>query len=298
MMTNTNSTGSATVNGGTVEEWLNANPEAAQDFFLRKADRTLINKWLNQHGYAPSVPDSTPTSPPINASSRASFSHSSHGSTPTSPSPLDMGRADGIFSSDARFQRSNSKKHLRQDFAKSKSKNMFRTYEPRTVSTDAVVEARRGSLKEMRMFRSLPPNSGNMLSLLIQSKVRLPRYPSKDIELKRELRYTNERDFFLEIVKDISNDLDLKSLSAKIVANISVLVDGDDGSLFVVEDKANGKGTLVSKMFDVHSGTRIIPSNSGDGSIRIPWGKGIIGYVAETGEDVNLLNANQVRFII
>nr|KAG5705660.1 hypothetical protein BaRGS_026599 [Batillaria attramentaria] len=67
----------------------------------------------------------------------------------------------------------------------------------------------------MRQFRSLPPTSINMLSLLIQSKVRLPRYPSKDVDLKRDLRHSNEREFFLEIVKDISNDLDLKSLSSK-----------------------------------------------------------------------------------
>ena len=84
------------------------------------------------------------------------------------------------------------------------------------------------------ILRSLPPTSVNMLSLLIQSKVRLPRYPSKDIDHKRELRHSNEREFFLEIVKDISNDLDLKSLSQKMVMNMSCCADAEKASLFLV----------------------------------------------------------------
>ena len=59
---------------------------------------------------------------------------------------------------------------------RSKRKNMFRTFEPPQGGS---AEQRRSSLKEMRQFCSLPPTSVNMLSVLIQSKVRLPRYPSK-----------------------------------------------------------------------------------------------------------------------
>jgi dual 3',5'-cyclic-AMP and -GMP phosphodiesterase 11 len=73
------------------------------------------------------------------------------------------------------------------------------------------------------------------------------------------------------------------------VTNSSILVDGDTGSVFVVEDRNNGgHGTLVSKVFDVHSGAHILPTPSSDGSITVPWGKGIIGYVAETRETINL----------
>lgn len=104
----------------------------------------------------------------------------------------------------------------------------------------------------------------------------------------------NEREFFQEIVKDISNDLDLRSLSQKIVANISVLVDGDAGSVFVVEGRGTAKPSLVSKLFDVHSGTHILPTSVGDGSITVPWGKGIIGHVAETGDTVSLTDASLV----
>ncbi|XP_035827579.1 dual 3',5'-cyclic-AMP and -GMP phosphodiesterase 11A-like, partial [Aplysia californica] len=120
-------------------------------------------------------------------------------------------------------------------------------------------------------------------------QVRLPRYPSKDIDHKRELKETNERDFFLEIVKDISNELDLKNLSSKMAANVGCMLDADKVSLFLIEGKTTGKPMLVSKIFDLHAGTSIYPSCTGD--IRVPWGQGIIGHVAETGETVNRKNA-------
>ena len=256
-------------------------PEICEDYIARNADVSLINKWLKTHGFL-NLQD-------LVEQKERSLSNESDDLDPLSP--REPKSADGFFS---KHGRSNSKKYLRHDFAKSKYRHMFRTYEPTSKSESTTTDPRRGSLKEMRMFRSLPPNSSNMLSILIQSKVRLPRYPSKDIDKKRELRHHNEREFFMEIVKDISNDLDLGSLSSKIVSNLSVLTDADKSSIFVVEGKNNNKPSLVSKIFDVHCGTHIFPSKNTDNCIRVPWGKGIIGYVAETGETVNLLNASQV----
>ncbi|XP_025081553.1 dual 3',5'-cyclic-AMP and -GMP phosphodiesterase 11A-like [Pomacea canaliculata] len=250
-----------------VEDWLDANPDVMEDYFLRKADIGLVNRWLTQHGLN-ALPEMSPVI-------GKHMSLSADSSAPSSPVDTRFGES-GFFES--RHHRSNSKK--------------FRTYEP---TPDSSAESRRSSLKEMRQFRSLPPTSVNMLSLLIQSKVRLPRYPSKDIDHKRELRYTNERAFFLEIVKDISNDLDLKSLSSKMVANMCCLTDADKASLFLVEGRHGGRPSLVSKIFDVHAGTSILPSTTGD--TRIPWGQGIIGHVAQTGEMVSLRNAMEVLMI-
>lgn len=63
-----------------------------------------------------------------------------------------------------------------------------------------------------------------MLSLLIESKVRLPQCaPTHSRAAKRDqLRAQGERDFFLNIVRDVATDLDLKSLSNKIVDNLTV----------------------------------------------------------------------------
>ena len=78
-------------------------------------------------------------------------------------------------------------------------------------------------------------------------QVKLPRYASKNLEIKRELRKMDERAFFLDVVKDIANDLDLKSLTKKITENLAVLLDAEAASLFLVEGP-KGKQTLVSKV--------------------------------------------------
>ncbi|XP_019616527.1 PREDICTED: uncharacterized protein LOC109464044 [Branchiostoma belcheri] len=128
--------------------------------------------------------------------------------------------------------------------------------------------------------------------MLLKSNVRLPRVNSKDIEDKRRLKAENEREFFLEIVKDMANDLDLTSLSYKILVNVGILLDADRCSLFLVEGP-KGRRELVSKVFDVHAGTNVMPGYVGDNVVRIPWGMGIIGYVAEHGVQLNVPDAYQ-----
>jgi dual 3',5'-cyclic-AMP and -GMP phosphodiesterase 11 len=268
-----------------VENWLDANPSWMQDYIIRKADTLTINKWLTSRGL-PTVQDS------LQPGGYRRESSSQDSSAPSSPDPR---FGDGHFFLDGRHQRSNSKKYLRHDFAKSKARSVFRTHESSFTQSreQSTLAERRSSLKGMRKFLSLPPTSGNILSMLIQSKVRLPRYHSKDEEHKRELHAANERDFFLEIVKDISHDLDLTSLTSRILVNISILVEAEWSSLFFVEG-SKGKQSLVSKVFDLCTGTNCLPTLRGDNIVRIPWGQGIIGYVAETGKPVNIRDPTQV----
>ncbi|KAK2150638.1 hypothetical protein LSH36_397g01035 [Paralvinella palmiformis] len=269
-----------------VESWLESNPGWFQDYVLRKADTLTINKWLTSRGL-PTIQDSLQPGPfRIESTSQDS-------SEQTSPDPRGCG--EDHFFSDVRHQRSNSKKYLRHEFARAKMRSVFRTHEASFAQSrdQSSLAERRSSLKGMRQFLSLPPTSGSILSMLIQSKVRLPRYRSKDEELKRELRAANERDFFLEIVKDISHDLDLTSLTSRILVNVSILVDAEWSSLFFVEGQ-KGKQSLVSKVFDLCTGTSCLPTMRGDNIVRIPWGQGIIGHVAETGQSVNITDANQL----
>lgn len=81
--------------------------------------------------------------------------------------------------------------------------------------------------------------------------------------------------------------------------NLAVLLDTDGASLFLVEGHKGGRQKLVSKVFDVHSGasTFLLPggkSNGSDNEVQVPWGVGVLGHVAETGEPVNLQVACEV----
>lgn len=53
---------------------------------------------------------------------------------------------------------------------------------------------------------------------------------------------------------------------------------------------------LVSKLFDVCSKSTLVEMEKKE-EIRIPWGTGIVGYVAESGEPVNIPDAYQVSWL-
>ncbi|XP_022823228.1 dual 3',5'-cyclic-AMP and -GMP phosphodiesterase 11 isoform X7 [Spodoptera litura] len=112
---------------------------------------------------------------------------------------------------------------------------------------------------------------------------------------RHELRQLDEKELIFELVKDICNELEVRVLCHKILQNVSILLDADRGSLFLVQGERaspnpqNGR-CLVSKLFDVCSKSTPEQMEQLE-EIRIPWGSGIVGYVAESGEPVNIPDA-------
>ncbi|XP_019741882.1 dual 3',5'-cyclic-AMP and -GMP phosphodiesterase 11A isoform X2 [Hippocampus comes] len=253
-----------------VEAFLDGHPELFEEYLVRKAKCEHISRWLREH-QAPKV---------TAADGRRG------GATATEPSVWPA-NPDAL-------RRRSSHMELRRNFARSKATTAHRTYDEHASFSqqDPQSSMRRRAL--LRKASSLPPTTAHILSALLESRVNVPQYASTATDHKCRLRETNEREFFLELVKDISNDLDLTNLSYKILINACILVDADRCSLFLVEGPPH-KRTLVSKVFDVHSGTTVRPSSCTLNSceVQVPWGKGIIGYVAEHGETVNIPNAYQ-----
>ncbi|CAJ1061731.1 dual 3'%2C5'-cyclic-AMP and -GMP phosphodiesterase 11A [Xyrichtys novacula] len=248
-----------------IEAFLDLHPDLFEEYLVRKAKCDQVSRWLKEH-------------PP----SKVSTAEEKRGAA---RDPLWPTNPDGL-------RRRSSHMELRRNFARSKATTTHRTYDEHVSLSehDSQSSMRRRAL--LRKASSLPPTTAHILSALLESRVNVPQYASSAIDYKYRLKETNEREFFLELVKDISNDLDLTNLSYKILINVCILVDADRCSLFLVEGPAH-KRTLVSKFFDVHSGTTVRPSSStlNSNEVQVPWGKGIIGYVAEHGETVNISNA-------
>ncbi|KAL8618280.1 hypothetical protein ACOMHN_061125 [Nucella lapillus] len=123
-----------------------------------------------------------------------------------------------------------------------------------------------------------------------------PTHPSKPHRRsKSELKALDEKELMYELVMDICNDLDVTSLCYKILQNLSVLLNADRCSLFLVRGRGTNDRSLVSKLFDVSCDSTFQEISQKQDEIRVPWGTGIIGYVAETGEVVNIPDAYQVR---
>lgn len=137
-------------------------------------------------------------------------------------------------------------------------------------------------------LRSIP-----QLGSLIESRIKLPSSKTLDQGKKLNLKRSNEADFFYEIIKDIANNLNLRTLSYNILVNIGILTNADRCSLFLVEGP-KGRRSLVSELFDVHPICLQSTSETSGMEIRVPWGKGIVGYAADTGKTVNIEDAYAV----
>uniref|UniRef100_A0A0L8HM88 Phosphodiesterase n=1 Tax=Octopus bimaculoides TaxID=37653 RepID=A0A0L8HM88_OCTBM len=113
---------------------------------------------------------------------------------------------------------------------------------------------------------------------------------------KREKRQlisslVSENELFSELVKDITHEINVNDLSHKILQNIIKLTHCERGSLFFIETIARQK-FLVSNLFDVTSTSAVTETlRQNENVIRIPVGKGIAGYVAETKQKVNIVDA-------
>uniref|UniRef100_A0A8C5GML1 Phosphodiesterase n=1 Tax=Gouania willdenowi TaxID=441366 RepID=A0A8C5GML1_GOUWI len=251
-----------------IEAFLDCHPDLFEEYLVRRAKCDQVSRWLKDHQHQPSS-----TVSPVEEKRGAAVE------------PIRPANADGL-------RRRSSHMELRRSYARSKATTVHRTYDEHVSLSEHESQSsvRRRAL--LRKASSLPPTTAHILSALLESRVNVPQYASSAIDYKYRLKETNEREFFLELVKDISNDLDLTNLSYKILINVCILVDADRCSLFLVEGPAH-KRTLVSKFFDVHSGTTVRPSSStlNSNEVQVPWGKGIIGYVAEHGETVNISNA-------
>uniref|UniRef100_H0X8J2 Phosphodiesterase n=1 Tax=Otolemur garnettii TaxID=30611 RepID=H0X8J2_OTOGA len=298
---------------GEVETFLDRHPELFEDYLMRKGKQEMVQKWLQRHsqGQGASGPRAASggTSSSAHGTGRGGGSVGGgtgpNGAVNCQPAPSGMDCGAGPLSpswaggsrGDGSLQRKASQKELRKSFARSKAIHVNRTYDEQVTSRaqEPLSSVRRRAL--LRKASSLPPTTAHILSALLESRVNLPQYPPTAMDYKCHLKKHNERQFFLELVKDISNDLDLTSLSYKILIFVCLMVDADRCSLFLVEGAAAGKKSLVSKFFDVHAGTPLLPSSSTENSneVQVPWGKGIIGYVGEHGETVNIPDAYQDR---
>ena len=112
-----------------------------------------------------------------------------------------------------------------------------------------------------------------------------------------ELRKLPKYEMLMELVRDIAYDLDVNSLSHKILTNVNVITYADRSSLFLVE--GDDKNTLlVSRLFDVTENSTVEESvHSDEEAIKIPFGVGIIGHAAKEGKHINIEDAYAVRIL-
>jgi hypothetical protein len=179
--------------------------------------------------------------------------------------------------------------------------------------------SRRNNFFSMRKHHSLNSTNSisnlNLLKYLIETKIKLPTHLNQHFysnKMKLTTEKINDTEFLLELIKDISYELDLNTINEKIIANIKFLLNADKVSLFFV---CHTRKCLASFKFDPFAGSidtnninnnTNINSNSSNKTneqdlttqffeMEIPFGQTILGQVAQTG---NLINIKQFKQVV
>ncbi|XP_055375430.1 cGMP-specific 3',5'-cyclic phosphodiesterase isoform X2 [Condylostylus longicornis] len=112
------------------------------------------------------------------------------------------------------------------------------------------------------------------------------------IESRRQLQDLDQGELFMELIRDVANELDIDVLCHKILVNVGLLTHADRGSLFLAKGSPTNR-YLVAKLFDVTQSTALSEAvkKARTEEIIIPFGVGIAGTVAETKEMINIKEA-------
>ena len=146
-------------------------------------------------------------------------------------------------------------------------------------------------------------SGGGCLRVISESRLQVqpPKQVTEGAVCKKsaaELRKMPQSDMLMELVRDIAHDLDVNSLSHKILVNVNVITYADRSSLFLVE--GDDKNTLlVSRLFDVTENSTVQDAlHTEEEAIKIPFGKGIIGHAAQAGQPINIKDVYEVSVCV
>ncbi|XP_055386324.1 dual 3',5'-cyclic-AMP and -GMP phosphodiesterase 11-like isoform X2 [Condylostylus longicornis] len=280
-----------------MEAWMDENQEFVQDYFLRKATRQLVDAWLVSH--ATSAGNDVVGSPTQNNGQQNCSSRSGSGATTPvrkiSAHEFERGglvkpivnTIDGTptFLSIG-FPHNNNPHTYHHSSSASNSyhyPNDCATNQSYSTSTSSNSSINSGYIKNSC-------NNTNCNHHIISGASNRPQRLSRN-----ELKHLDEKELIFELVKDICDELDIRSLCHKILQNVSILLNADRGSLFLVQSKCDrikgiSKKCLVSKLFDVCPKSTVEEMEN-QNEVRVNWGTGIAGHVAESGEPVNIPDA-------
>ncbi|XP_055601122.1 dual 3',5'-cyclic-AMP and -GMP phosphodiesterase 11 isoform X2 [Uranotaenia lowii] len=253
-----------------MESWMDENPEFVQDYFIRKATRNMVDGWLVSHA----TPVTSGGGGQGSGGAGGSMESPTHGGPAGNSSRAGSGATTPVRKISAHeFERGGLLKPIVNTIDGT----------PTFLSSECL------------LVGSGHPGQNGPIGGCFGGGLGIGQRP---LRLSRnELKQLDERELIFELVKDICNDLDVRSLCHKILQNVSILLNADRGSLFLVQGKStcgndNTKKCLVSKLFDVCSSSTLEEMEQQE-EVKVAWGTGIAGHVAESGEPVNIPDAYQ-----
>ncbi|XP_017472335.1 PREDICTED: cGMP-specific 3',5'-cyclic phosphodiesterase-like [Rhagoletis zephyria] len=113
-------------------------------------------------------------------------------------------------------------------------------------------------------------------------------------QLKEKFQGMNEHELFMELISDITNELDIDTLCHKILVNVCILTNSDRASLFLAKGSRDRR-FLIAQLFDVTPECLIEDALMAAEEYKkippMPFGTGIVGHVALSKQNVNIEDA-------
>uniref|UniRef100_A0A1A9W0L3 Phosphodiesterase n=1 Tax=Glossina brevipalpis TaxID=37001 RepID=A0A1A9W0L3_9MUSC len=277
-----------------MEAWMDENQEFVQDYFIRKATRQVVDAWLVSHATTAGNDASCCNSSPTHTHPNGQNCSSRGGSGATTP-------VRKISAHE--FERGGLLKPIvntidgtptflsigTQNDCSASSVNMVGS-SGATNNMSGVGSSNQSNMSSHHYYNNCYTHHHNhpMGSSITHCR---PQRLSRN-----ELKQLDEKELIFELVKDICNELEVRTLCHKILQNVSILLNADRGSLFLVQGRCSGNGNpkkcLVSKLFDVCPRSTVEEMEQ-QNEVQIAWGTGIAGHVAESGEPINIPDAYQ-----
>ncbi|MDH4128295.1 MAG: GAF domain-containing protein [Spirochaetota bacterium] len=108
------------------------------------------------------------------------------------------------------------------------------------------------------------------------NKKKLSSYQRRRIEVNDLQTIGSKLNKLLDVSRNIMAEMQLKILIEKVMDNVTVVMNADRSSLFLIDKQKNECWSFVAQ---------------GAGEIRFPVGVGLAGYVAQSGETINIPEA-------
>lgn len=301
-----------------VTKYLKSNPKFVDEYFLSYASMELFEEWYDKQvnlklNRSRNKISKTPFNTSINEDGVYKIDTPAEGGTTerclpykdtgfhsrrkSEPIKKDGKKRNGGESSD-KITELNSIRSLRKSHTLPKTKyrtisiddnNNSNEYDedPTTMSMKFNLDI--NSKPFLRKAQSAPTYKAD-LSQLIRSSVYSGSPTNKHINVENRmiLKESDEQNFLVEIIKDVSKDLSLHRTCFRIVVNFGFMLNIEKASIYIMyKDNDSSVLRLELQHVTIEDGVRRGSlSRKFESSTDVPFGKGIIGYVASTGESL------------
>ena len=279
------------LSGEAVREFLIRNPDFAEEYFAENATSAMIQKWFKRRSKDNPLGNQSYGETKFSLAVQPEVSEDESNEEGTEAVHEIQSESSGLRRNSEPITSAKNGQDAEFEIRGMRTKKALTQVRDRIAVKSAIDEHRElvsllyTSKASLRKTQSAP-TCKNIFNKLIKSSIYLHSIPTSNNQYKLELRSASEVDFLNELIQDIVQDLNLKTLCNKIIVNIGILTKSDVASLYLIEKQEQRKSVRVCyENFIFHSeDDQNIQNAKFDGKLQDLNENGEIKKVVATGE--------------